>query len=706
MKAIIAEKPSVAREIAQLLNANERKDGYLEGNGYCVTWALGHLVSLGMPEDHGIRGFDKASLPIFPDPFLMIPRSIKKQNHKGYQPDPSALKQLKTIQNIIKRCTSIIVATDAGREGELIFRYIYHYLQCKKPFERLWISSLTEKAIQEGFKKLQPGSAFEGLYQAAKARSEADWLVGINATQALSIAAHQDVYSLGRVQTPTLALICERVEDHNNFTQKKYWQIQLKHRKEYLDFISQSTGQWEDKKQAEQILRSIEREGRATVENVSIQTVKEPAPLLFDLTELQKEANRKLGLSADEVLQTAQSLYEKRFITYPRTGSKYIPEDLWSEIPELVRILNTTEQFKPAISTLKFGNFNKRMVNDLKVTDHHGLLITTKIPSALTATEKAIYDMIAYRLLESLSEHCSKQVSHITIKVHHYEFSIKGSKILTKGWRAIKGILSDQNNNSKNDNSNSDSNHVEEMLIDLPELKIGDELKISQADLKEKTTRPPKLYSEADLLSAMENAGRSIEDKEAQKALVNIGIGTPATRASIIETLLSRKYIVRKSKALVPTEKGLKVYHLVKEQKIANVQMTAEWEMALEKIEKGELSSKQFITDIKNYTREITKELLSLSILQENIPELKCPKCQQQNLIIKDKIVKCPDEQCNWMQFRNVCGVQLSVEHFISLINKGKTPLIKNMKAKNGKKFSAYIVLKEDHKTIFEFPDN
>jgi len=705
MKAIIAEKPSVAREIAQLLNATERKDGYLEGNGYCVTWALGHLVSLGMPEDYGIRGFDKASLPIFPYPFLLIPRPIKKPNQKGYQPDPSALKQLKIIENVIDRCSSIIVATDAGREGELIFRYIYHYLQCNKPFERLWISSLTEKAIQEGFRNLQPGSAFDGLYEAAKARSEADWLVGINATQALSITDNQDVYSLGRVQTPTLALICKRFEDHQNFKQKKYWQVQLKHRKEYLDFTSQSTEQWEDKKQTEQILRSLEREGRATVENVSIQTVKEQSPLLYDLTELQKDANRKLGLSADEVLQTAQSLYEKRFITYPRTGSKYIPEDLWAEIPELVRILNTVDQFKPAISTLKFGNFNKRMVNDLKVTDHHGLLITTKIPSAITATEKAIYDIIAYRLLESLSEHCSKQVSHITLKVHHYEFNIKGSKILTKGWRAIKGILSDHNDNNKNNDSTSNNHNVEETLIDLPEMKIGDELKISHADLQEKTTQPPKLYSEADLLSAMENAGRSIEDKEQQKAISNIGVGTPATRASIIETLLSRNYIVRKSKALVPTEKGLKVYHLVKDKKIANVQMTAEWEMALDKIEKGELNSKEFITDIKNYTKEITKELLSLSILQENIPELKCPKCQQQNLIIKDKIVKCPDEQCNWMQFRTVCGVQLSIEQITSLISNKRTPLIKNIKTKNGKKFSACIVLKDDHKTIFEFPD-
>jgi len=706
MKAIIAEKPSVAREIAQLLNANERKEGYLEGNGYCVTWALGHLVSLGMPEDYGIRGFAKASLPIFPNPFLLIPRAIKKQNQNGYQPDPSALKQLKTIEKVINRCESIIVATDAGREGELIFRYIYHYLQCNKPFERLWISSLTDKAIQEGFKKLQPGSAFDGLYQAAKVRSEADWLVGINATQALSIAANQDVYSLGRVQTPTLALICKRFEDHNNFTHKKYWQIQMKHRKEYLDFNSLSNEQWEDEKQSEQILKSIEREGRATVENVSIKTVQELSPILFDLTELQKEANRKLGLSADEVLQTAQSLYEKRFITYPRTGSKYIPEDLWAEIPELVRILNTTDQFKPAISTLKFGNFNKRMVNDLKVTDHHGLLVTTKIPSALTATEKAIYDMIAFRLLESLSEHCSKQVSHITLKVHHYEFSIKGSKILTKGWRAIKGILSDHNNSGKNDNSNSNNHNVNETLIDLPEFKIGDELKISQADLQEKTTQPPKLYTEADLLSAMENAGRSIEDKEAQKAISNIGIGTPATRASIIETLLSRNYIIRKSKSLIPTEKGMKVYDLVKDQKIANVRMTAEWEVALNKIENDELDASQFITDIKDYSSEITKELLSLSIPQESIPDLQCPKCKQHNLIIKDQIVKCPDEQCNWIQFRNVCGVQLRIQQITSLIKNGKTSLIKNMKAKNGKKFSAYIVLKDDHKTIFEFPDH
>ncbi|MFW2135485.1 DNA topoisomerase 3 [Chryseobacterium sp. TY4] len=712
MKAIIAEKPSVAREIAQILNANNRKDGYFEGNGYCVTWALGHLVSLGMPEDYGIRGFDKASLPIFPDPFILTPRKTKPTKSKNYEPALSALKQLKIIKNIFSQCTSIIAATDAGREGELIFRYIYDYLQCNKPFERLWISSLTEKAIQNGFNNLKPSSDFDGLYDAARARSEADWLVGINATQALCLAADNDVYSLGRVQTPTLALICKRFQENKNFKQKKYWQIQLQHRKDYLNFTSVSNQQWEDKKQAEQILKAIEREGRASVEKVSINNVKEQSPLLFDLTELQKEANRKLGLSADEILQTAQSLYEKKFITYPRTGSKYIPEDLWPEIPELIRILNQTNSFKPAILTLKFGNFNKRIVNDLKVTDHHGLLPTTKIPSALTASEKAIYDMIVYRLLESLSEHCSKQLTHITIKVHHYEFSIKGSKILHKGWRAIKGLLSDEastnqdsNSNDKSSTSKSYNNSSQESnIIELPEFKKGNELKISSANLPEKLTSPPKLYTEADLLSAMENAGRQIDDQEQQKALANIGIGTPATRASIIETLIARNYIIRKSKSLIPTEKGEKVYDLIKDQKIANVQMTAEWEMTLHRIETKELDSKQFITGIKNYTAEITQELLLLNIPQENIPELKCPKCQQHNLIIKDKIVKCPDEQCQWILFRIICGVQLSIDHITSLLIKGKTPLIKNIQSKNGKKFEAFIILKDDYTTAFQFP--
>jgi len=309
MKVVIAEKPSVAREIAYLLGASEKKDGYLTGNGYCVTWAFGHLVGLGMPEDYSISGFHKASLPILPNPFLLTVRKIKKE--KVYLPDIGALKQVKVIEQVINRCDSIIVATDAGREGELIFRYIYEFLNCQKPFQRLWISSLTEKAIREGFDNLKPGVEFDGLYNAALGRSRADWLVGINASQALSIAAGSGVYSLGRVQTPTLALICRRYQENKNFSIETYWQVQLDHQKGYSNFKSLSKNKWDDKKLAEDAIKSIQRCRIATVTSIENKTVTEQPPLLFDLTGLQKEANIKLNFSAEETLSIAQNLYEK-----------------------------------------------------------------------------------------------------------------------------------------------------------------------------------------------------------------------------------------------------------------------------------------------------------------------------------------------------------------------------------------------------------
>ena len=376
MKAIIAEKPSVAREIATLLGATEKLDGYLAGNGYEVTWALGHLVVLAMPEDYGVSGFQREALPILPDPFLLTVRKIKKD--KSYVPDSGALKQLKTIEQVIGRCDSIIVATDAGREGELIFRYIYEYLKCRKPFERLWISSLTEKAIKQGFDSLKAGRDFDGLYRAGQGRSRADWLVGINASQALSISAGRGVYSLGRVQTPTLALVCKRYLENRDFAIKKYFQIQLEHRKEFVDFKSLSKTKWDERKLADDTLKSIQRNGTATVTAVETKTVTEQSPLLFDLTGLQKEANKRASYTAEETLNIAQSLYEKKFITYPRTGSKYIPEDMWSEIPALVRNLEARASCKKAVGKVKWGRFNKRIVNDVKVTDHHGLLITVK----------------------------------------------------------------------------------------------------------------------------------------------------------------------------------------------------------------------------------------------------------------------------------------------------------------------------------------
>lgn len=689
MKTIIAEKLSVAREIASLLGASEKKDGYLTGNGYFVTWAFGHLIGLGMPEDYGISGFQKETLPILPNPFILTVRKVKKD--KAYTADTGALKQLKIIEQLFNKSDSIIVATDAGREGELIFRYIYEYLKSNKPFERLWISSLTEKAIKQGFDNLKSGKEFDGLYQAAQGRSRADWLVGINATQALSIAAGNGIYSLGRVQTPTLALICKRYLENKNFSIKKYWQIQLLHHKELIDFKSISKTKWEDQALADETLKAIQRSNSATVTSVETKKLTEQPPLLFDLTGLQKEANKKLSLSAEETLNIAQSLYEKKFITYPRTGSKYIPEDMWAEIPNLVRSLQDRETCKQAVNKMKWGRFNKRIVNDLRVTDHHGLMITDKTPSALNVKENAIYDMIAFRVLEALSQACIKEITDVTLQVVHYDFTTKGCKIIEAGWRAIKGNFSDEDT---------------EAIQDLPELKNGDELKINEATVLEKKTKPPVLYTEAGLLSAMESAGKEIENEDERKALQNIGIGTPATRAAIIETLFTRNYIQREKKSLIPTEKGLLVYELVKDRKIADVAMTAEWEVALQKIENNEADARTFQKEMENYASSITNELLQTTIAQDNLPKLVCPKCKSKQLIIRDKIVKCPDEVCNWVQFRIVCGVQISIADIENLVNKGKTSLIKGMKSKAGKKFDAYIVLDEDCKTSFEFEKN
>lgn len=687
MKAIIAEKPNVAREIATLVGATERKEGYLEGNGYFVTWAFGHLVGLAMPEDYGIMGFDKESLPILPNPFVLTVRKVKKD--KSYAVDSGALKQLKVIETIFNKSNSIIVATDAGREGELIFRYIYDYLKCNKPYKRLWISSLTEKAIKRGFDNLKSGNDFDGLYQAAQGRSRADWLVGINASQALSIVVGNGVYSLGRVQTPTLALICKRYLQNKNFKKQRFWQIQLSHNKEFIDFKSISEKKWKNKKEVEDTLKSIQRNGNvAKVTSVESKNVTEQAPLLFDLTGLQKEANKKLNLSADETLNIAQSLYERKFITYPRTGSKYIPEDLWAEIPHLVRALQDRETCKEAASKVKWGRFSKRIVNDLRVTDHHGLLITDKIPSALSAKENAIYDMIALRLLESLSQPCIKEITNVDLLVLHYDFTAKGCKIIEAGWRAIKGSFVDENT---------------QPIQDLPELKIGNELKIHKAEILDKKTKPPVLYTEASLLSVMESAGKEIENEEERKVLQDIGLGTPATRAAIIETLFKRNYIVREKKSLTPTEKGLQVYELIKDKKIADASMTAEWELALQRIENKEFDAETFQKKMEEYAFMLTVELLQTSITQNILPTLVCPKCKSQHLLIRDKIVKCADEVCGWAQFRNVCDVQISIIDIENLVNKGKTSLIKGMKSKGGKKFNAYIVLNEDYKTSFEF---
>lgn len=686
MKAVIAEKPSTAREIAVLLGATEKKDGYLAGNGYFVTWALGHLVGLGLPEEYGIRGFENGSLPIIPNPFLLTVR--KQKNENGYSADATAVKQLQVIKHVIGQSDLIIAATDAGREGELIFRYIYEYLECCKPFVRLWISSLTEKAIRKGLENLRPGSDLDGLYLAAQARSRADWLVGINASRALSAAQGNGAYSLGRVQTPTLALVCLRYLENKAFTAEPYWQLQLSHSKDFTLFTSISQKRWDDKRQASEALRSIERNAAtAWVSSVEVKKSTEHPPLLFDLTGLQKQASTDLNLSAVETLNIAQSLYEKQFITYPRTGSRNITEDLWEEIPRLIKALGQRENCREAISALKLGRLNKRIVSEAGVTDHHGLLPTERIPSALSAKETSVYNLIAGRLLEAVSEPCIKEITMIHLQVLHFDFILAGSRIIESGWRGVKGRFFDSGEPGQ----------------ELPEIKKGDELKIKKCAVVEKTSSPPALYTEAGLLSAMENAGKKADSLEDRMALRSIGLGTPATRAAVIETLFDRKYIQRQGKSLMPTEKGLMVYELVKDKKIADVAMTAQWETELRKIENKETDAAAFQKQMESYAARITNELLEASGPKLTAPELCCPKCSTGRMIVSETAVKCQEKDCRWIQFRNVCGVKISPADIESLLRTGRTPLIKGMKSRAGKSFDAYIVMNGKAETSFEF---
>lgn len=684
MIVILAEKPSVAREIAMLVGAKTKKDGFIEGNGYCVTWAIGHLVSLAMPEDYGFQGFRREALPILPRSYLLLPRKIKKANK--YSSDPGALKQLKVIDTLFKACSEIIVATDAGREGELIFRYIYQYLNCNKPFKRLWISSLTEKAIKEGLQNLKEGSDFDGLYRAGHSRSRADWLVGINASQSLTVSMNDSVYSLGRVQTPTLSLICKRYLEHTSFKKKLYYQIELVHQKEGKLFKSLSTDKWEDKQKAEQALKLIEKQSEVEIEKVETKTIREESPLLFDLTSLQKRANELFGFSADETLMIAQSLYEKKFITYPRTSSKYIPEDLWAEVPNLLKVLSDDSRYSNLLLKLKMARLNKKIVNDVKVTDHHGLLTTDRLPSAINAKEESIYHLIAQRVWESVFEPCVKKQTEVTLNVLDYEFRFKSSSIIELGWREVRKEL-----------SNND-----EIVIDLPDLKQGDNLKIKEAKTLEKSTRPKALYTESTLLSAMENASKEVEDKSLQSVIKDIGIGTAATRASIIETLLKRDYITRKAKSLVPTEKGLKVYEIAKDKLISDVLLTAKWESAFKDIEENKTNMEDFHRQIEDYTTEITAELLATKPITET-DHLSCPKCKGHTLQLREKVVKCLDTDCSWVLFREVCGVKLTIDDITDLIQQSKTKLLKGLTSKAGKKFDTYLILKEDCTTGFEF---
>ncbi|MFA7136463.1 MAG: DNA topoisomerase, partial [Bacteroidales bacterium] len=442
MKVIIAEKPSVARDIASIVGADTRRDGYMEGNGYTVTWAFGHLVGLAMPEHYGITGFQRENLPILPKEFKLIPRQVKEG--KEYKNDPGVMKQLKVIRGLFDKCEQIVVATDAGREGELIFRYIYQYLECRKPFERLWINSLTDQTIANGMKNLKPGSEYDNLFCSAKARSEADWIIGINASQALSITAGRGVWSLGRVQTPTLAMICSRYLENKDFNPQTYYQLKVDTGKDKICFSAISKERYNSKTDAETILERLRSAESIRIVNVETKQAGQEPPLLYDLTTLQKEANSRHSFSADKTLFVAQSLYEAKLISYPRTGSRYISEDVFAEIPALVEGLYNHPTFGISAKTLLEHELNKRSVNNKKVTDHHALIITDNVPESISTEQRIIYDMIAARMLEAFYGKCTKENTTVTLEVSDVVFIAKSSKILIPGWRAVQNAPEDE----------------------------------------------------------------------------------------------------------------------------------------------------------------------------------------------------------------------------------------------------------------------
>lgn len=703
MKTIIAEKPSVAKEIAHIVGADKREEGYMQGNGYYVTWAFGHLVQPAMPETYGMKGFHAENLPVIPDPFVLVPRQVKTEN--GYKPDAGVLAQIKIIGKLFDSSERIIVATDAGREGELIFRYLYAYLGCRKPFDRLWISSLTDTAIREGLQNLRDGKEYDNLYHAAKARSEADWLVGINGTQALTIAAGRGTYSVGRVQTPTLGMVCERYWEHKRFESKPFWQVHFgvvdADSGNILKFTS--ANRWTDKGTATDIYNKVKDTGSAIITKVATKRKVEKAPLLYDLTTLQKEANSQHGFTAEHTLSIAQKLYEAKFITYPRTSSRYISDDVFATLPKLFKNLENHSEYGEKVKLLPGSeDYSKNSVNAAKVTDHHALLITENAAVGLFKDEKIVYDMILCRMIEAFSADCIKDVTSVSAQVDHdVEFGISGSIVRQTGWRALS--LKEKNNRLDKDADATD-NEVKEQVI--PNWQEGQHITLSGCTITEGKTKPKPLHTESTLLAAMETAGKEIEDDTMRQAMKDCGIGTPATRAAIIETLLRREYMVRQQKKLVPTEKGLALHSVVKNMAIANVEMTGKWEAELAKIERGEASADGFTHSIEGYTREITAELLGCDrLFSHKDSGCQCPKCKQGTMQFFGKVVRCCNKECGMPVFKQVAGKLLTDADITDLLTKGKTRTLNGFTSKQGKPFSAAIAFDENFNTKFVFAE-
>lgn len=707
MKVVLAEKPSVGKAIASVLGAKSSKEGYMEGNGYIVTWAFGHLVGLAAPDYYlGHKEWKKEDLPIIPDQFVYLP----------ILSDPGVKKQYNTIKRLFLASETeyVICATDAGREGEAIFRYIYDTTGCKKKVKRLWISSLTEKAIKEGFGQLREGKEFDDLYDSAKARAEADWLVGDNATRALTLAVHNNqVLSVGRVQTPTLAMVCKRFLENKNFTPVPYFVVKVAIKTDNKEFFGLYPQQYNDETSAKAFADKIPTS--LTVQDKKTTQVKEKAPLPYDITSIQADANRKLKFKAQKTLDIVQALYEAKKVTYPRTGSRYLGEDMIEVVASSLNkllSLSYSSQFTDCVSSINTSNMNTSCFNSAKLTDHHAIIPTFEnvsdevkdFPSGKTFSSddsRNIYQMITKQLVMALLPVCVKdKVTYTFDEIDSIPLTISGTTIKTLGWRQLSETT-----------ENEEDSEVEQKL---PDMEVGTKCNITKNEVLRRETKRPPLLTEASLLKMMESAGKLIEDdNELSKAIKDCGIGTPATRAAVIEKLFARKYMTTQKNSLIPTESGLQLYELLKEHTICNVTLTGEWEKKLNLIAEGEFAKSEFCREIEDYTRSLTTELLSvgsgaISSTQSSIGN--CPICGKplktyNNIAFCSGWKKDDESSCQFKFFTEVNGKKLSEKIIRTLLGGKTTEKIKGFKKKDGTTFEAALKFDENFKMKFVLPE-
>lgn len=668
MKVCIAEKPNVAKEIAAILGAGKRMNGYLEGNGFQVTWTFGHLCTLKEPHDYSERWkyWDLSTLPMLPSKF-----GIKLINDTGIK------RQFEVIQKLVEKAEEVINCGDAGQEGELIQRWVLTKASYNKSLKRLWISSLTEEAIRDGFKNLRDGKEFDNLYAAGSARAIGDWLLGMNATRlyTLKYGQNKQVLSIGRVQTPTLSMIVKRQLEIDQFKPEPYWELKTKYRDTVFTI---SSGRFENKDKA--LEKNNEIAGHEFfITSTETKPGNEAPPRLFDLTSLQVECNRKFGFTAETTLKLIQSLYEKKVTTYPRVDTTYLSEDIYKKVPEILSKLSPYKELTTPLLNQKIKKSSK-IFDDKKITDHHAIIPTGVLSNNLSADEKSVFDLVSRRFISVFYPDCKVASTIVLGETNHTEFKVTGKQIIEPGWRVV--YKDDQGKQTEED-------------IILPAFTVG-EHGPHEPLLSEKLTQPPKHYTEASLLRAMETAGKNVDDDELRDLLKENGIGRPSTRANIIETLFRRKYIRRDKKKIIANQVGIDLISIIENDLLKSAELTGQWEKKLREIEAGKYEIAAFMTDLKEMVSNIVIQVkkspkITIAVNEENESEAKpqkkvaakesdiiaCPKCK------KGKVIK-GKQSWGCSAYQAGCDFRLPFEFFGKNI---ENTILKDLcrKAKTGK---------------------